>query len=474
MPSHSPRFVPALLLAAALSSVSYAKPKDDAAFDQVDAYVNGLLEKKRTPSYSIAIVKDGKVVHAKGYGFADLENEIPASPETVYRLGSITKQFTASMIMQLVGEGKLKLDDPFSKTLTDLPKAWDKVTVRQLLNHTSGIKSYTEIKDLFSGEAMRPTTPAGIVKTVEKDPLDFEPGSQWHYNNTGYELLGMLIEKLDGRPYSASLKARITDPLGMNNTFFVSERALVKHRAQGYSVGKSGFEHAAYLNMDWPYAAGSIESTVLDLAKWDAALYGDKILPQSTLAQMWTATTLTDGKKAPYGFGWQIGSMNGIPLVEHGGGIHGFTTHIRRAPSKGITVIVLSNSDGGGDPAGVAKTAMGLVEPTLKEIIVKAPVDKDPKATAFAKETLQSILDGKLDKSKLTPEFAKLVTPEMEKGVKEDLGGLGKLSDFEYFETTEKAGTSIRTYRFKLGDTVFKMDLIINEKGLIAGLNLHQ
>jgi len=472
MPLINVRIAPVFLLAAALSAVASAGR--DTASDQLDTYMKEQLGKKRSPSYSVAVVKDGKVVYAKGFGFADLENDVPAAPETVYRIGSITKQFTATMIMQLVVEGKLKLDDPFSKTLPDTPKTWDKVTVRQLLNHTSGIKSYTEVKDLFTGEAMKGTSPAGILKTVEKDPMDFEPGSKWHYNNTGYELLGMLIEKLDERTYAASLKARILDPLDMKNTFFTSEKALIKRRAQGYSLGKAGFEHASYLNMDWPYAAGSMESTVLDLAKWDAALYGDKILPQSALKQMWTPTKLTDGKMERYGFGWQVGAMNEVPIVEHGGGIHGFTTFIRRAPSKGLTVIVLTNTDGPSDPSGIARTAMGIVEPTLKAAAVSTIEDKNPAATAFAKSTLQLVLDGKLDRTKLTPDFSKALSPEMEKGAQESLGSLGKLEKFELVKEEVKDDVTWRTYRIVLGSTELKYDIALTAKGLISGLGVHQ
>ena len=463
-------FLPALCL-----SILYFPDLKKAQLPQegeLDAYFKQQIAAKKSPSISVAVVKAGKVVYAKGFGAADLENDIAATPETVYRIGSITKQFTATMIMQLIHEGKLTLDQKFRTILPDMPEAWDKVTVRQLLNHTSGIKAYTEVKGLFEDAAMKPTSPAGILKTVEKEPMDFEPGSQWHYNNSGYELLGMIIEKLDGQKYEASLHKRILDPLGMTSTYFTSEKTLVKHRAQGYqSDKKGGFEHAAYLNMDWPYAAGSIESTTLDLAKWDAALYGDKILSQSDLKQMWTPTTLSTGKKEDYGFGWQIGKVKGIDLVEHGGGIHGFTTYIRRAPAKQLTVIVLTN-DGEGDSQALAGGAFGIVDPIFKIEPPKAIVDTDAAATRFARTTLQSMLDGKLDRSKLTPEFSKLVTPKMEEDAKSGLGAMGKITKFELISDETKAGKRARSYRVGLGSTVLTMRVVIDEKGLISGLDL--
>ena len=440
--------------------------------EKLDAFFKEKIAKGVSPSISAAVVKDGKVVYAKGFGFADLENSVPATPESVYRIGSITKQFTATMIMQLVREGKLKLDQPFQTILPETPKAWEKVTVRQLLNHTSGIKGYTEVKGLFEDAALKPTTPAGILKTVEKDPLDFEPGTKWNYNNTAFEVLGMIIEKLDGRKYGQSLNARILTPVGMTNTYFTSESTIVKHRAQGYSPDGKGFKHAPYLNMDWPFAAGSMESTTLDLAKWDAALYGDKILPQSSLKEMWTPTILTSGKKEDYGFGWGLGKLNGTDLVQHGGGIHGFITFIRRAPQKGLTVIVLTNSDSG--PADrLAAEAMGIVDPTLKEAPVKPIVDKDKAITDYARATLQAAIDGKLDRSKFTPEFDKALSKEMEEGAHNQLSAAGKINRFELISTETKAGLTRRTYAVTLGTTDLKMEIAIDAKGQIAGLGLH-
>jgi CubicO group peptidase (beta-lactamase class C family) len=437
----------------------------------IDSYFNDQIAHKASPSISVAIVDRGKVVYAKGFGYADLERDVLASPESVYRIGSITKQFTATMIMQLIKEGKLSLDQPFRPILPELPEAWSKVTIRQLLNHTSGIKAYTEVSGLFNDGALKPTTPAGILKTVEKAPLDFPPGTSWHYNNSGYEVLGMLIEKLDGRKYEASLHARILDPLGMSHTYFTSERTLVKNRAQGYDPHEGSWQHAAYLNMDWPYAAGSIESTTLDLAKWDAALYGEKILGQSDLKQMWTPTVLPSGKTEPYGFGWQLDKLNGVDIVQHGGGIHGFITFIRRAPEKALTVIVLTNS-GSSNPGAMATDVMGIVNATLKVAEVKTISDKDPATTASAKATLQSILDGKLDRTKLTPEFNKLLTADLEKGAKTELGSLGPINGFEVISESDSATAKIRVYKVTLGSAVLKMTITINAQGLIAGLTL--
>lgn len=455
-----------------LASLALAAAQDVDS-SKLDAFFNAQLAKNAAPSISAAVVKDGKIVYAKAFGYADLENDVLATPATVYRIGSITKQFTATMIMQLVGEGKLTLEQKCRSVLPELPAAWDAITVRQLLNHTSGIKSYTSVPGLFDGPAMKPTTPAGILKTVETAPLEFKPGTKWNYNNTAFEVLGMIVEKLDHRKYAESLKARILGPLGMTSTYFTSERTIVKHRAQGYTEGQGGkgWEHAPYLNMDWPFAAGSIESCTLDLAKWDAALYGDRILPQSALKQMWTPTRLADGKTQDYGFGWSLGKQNGVPIVEHGGGIHGFITFIRRAPSHGLTVIVLTNS-GGGPADKIAAEAMGIVDLALKVDPPKAIADTDPKATAKARALLQSLMDGKLDHTLFTPEFNKQITPQLEAGAKATLSGMGKIVRFDLTSTESAGGLTSRKYLVTLGVTDLNLVVRVDGKGLVAEFGL--
>lgn len=463
-----------LLFVASITSAIAQAQVSESNFKKLDALFADRVAKKASPSYVVAVVQQGKVVYAKGFGLANLEDNVEATSSTVYRIGSITKQFTATMIMQLVQEGKLKVDDPFESILTDMPSAWSKVTVKNLLNHTSGIKSYTEIKDLFDGPAMKPTSPDGIIKVVEKEPMDFAPGNKWHYNNTGYELLGMIIEKLDKRSYAESLRARILTPVGMDHTYFVSESQVVPHRAQGYSWNKTNFEHAHYLNMDWPYAAGSIESTVLDLAKWDEALYGEKILSHKTLEQMWTATNLADGTTQKYGFGWELDSANGSPIVQHGGGIHGFTTFIRRSPTVGITVIVLTNSDGASKPAELATEAMGIMDPKLKLAGLKLEQDKNPAETKHAQEILQSVLDGKFDRSTLTPEFAEKLTVELLATAKTQLAALGKIKAIAFVREADFDTLHARIYKVTFENAELNYSVAIDKDGKIGGLEIHQ
>lgn len=458
-----------MLPVVALLLATQTTPKVDEK--AIDAYLTNVVKLQNPPGVSVAVYRDGKVVYAKGFGYIDVENKLKASPENVFRIGSLTKQFTATIVMQLIGEGKLKLTDTIADLLPDQPKSWDKVTVKQLLNHTSGIKSYTGLPN-FIEFIRNPVTPKGIVKTVENEPFDFEPGSDWHYNNTGYEILGLMIEKLDGISFGKSLQTRILKPLRMDHTYFTSESTIVPNRARGYTRDGSELKNAMYLNMDWPYAAGSMESSVLDLAKWDAALYTDKVLPQSALDQMWTPTKTSDGKTHPYGFGWEINETNGVKIVEHSGGIPGFTTHIRRAPSHHLTVVALTNSDSA-DATQIASTVMGLADPALK---VKEPVadpDNDLKATTDAKSILANILKGKIDRDRMTPECSAAIPDEAIQKISADISRFGEMSEFEFVKETKLQGAVTRAYRFKLGTTKLLFNLTMTDDGKIAGLNVH-
>lgn len=437
----------------------------------VDEYFKKLIQDQESASYSVGIMKQGKLVFARGYGLANLEHRTKATPNTVYRIGSITKQFTATMIMQLRQEGKLQLEDSITKFIEGIPPNWSAVTVRQLLNHTSGIPSYTDNLDVMLRQSKLGTKPEGIYKSLLEKPLEFAPGSKWNYNNTGYVMLGMIIEKLDGRPFAASLETRITKPLGMNQTYFTSERTLVPNRAQGYVKTKTGFENCAYLNMDWPFAAGSMESSVPDMAKWDAALYGDKILPQSALAEMWTPTTLTTGAKQPYGYGWGVDVKNKVPFIHHGGGIYGFLTHFGRVPSKGWSVVVLTNAESA-DPGGDAEAVLKMLIPEMKEPAIAAMKDAHPELTKAAQAVLQSALDNKLDRTKLTPNFSKVLTPELVEQTSNQLGALGPIKAF-YLIAEEKVGEKLkRTYRVTIGGREFNAVVATTPDGLIDGMEV--
>jgi CubicO group peptidase (beta-lactamase class C family) len=293
---------------------------------------------------SILVAEKGKVIYKKGFGMANMEWNIPNQPDTRFRIASITKQFTAALVLQLVEEGKIKLDGKITDYLTDYRKdTGEKVTIHQLLNQTSGIPDYTARPD-FSAEISRnPYAVADFVKKFASGDLQFEPGSKYSYSNSGYHLLGAIIEKVTGKSYETVLTERILKPLGMTNSGYDNSSTVLEKRASGYQKTPAGFVNTAYLDMSIPYAAGSIYSTVEDLFKWDQSLQEDKILSANSRKLMFTPGL------GNYGYGIRISDMpigktdQKTKIIGHGGAINGFSSLIARAVEKQQTVIILDN-----------------------------------------------------------------------------------------------------------------------------------
>ena len=302
-----------------------------------------------------ALVADhGQVIFKKGYGFANMEWNIPNTPDTKFRLGSITKQFTATLVLQLVEQGKLDLSAPISRYLPDYPKGpGDRITVHELLNHTSGIPGYTELPE-FGAKSREPSKPADFVAFFANRELLFEPGSKFSYSNSAYFLLGVILEKMTGEPYERLLRERIFDPAGMHDTGYDSTAPLLTKRAWGYDSTLAGYRNASYIDMSLPYSAGSLYSTAEDLFRWDRALYTDKILSSASKNKMFTPG-LSD-----YGYGWFI-RKGAVTTVEHDGGINGFNTLISRdlEPQR---LIVLLNNTGGAPVDAMAKGVRAILE----------------------------------------------------------------------------------------------------------------
>ena len=311
---------------------------------QIDEVMT-LANKYRLFNGSVLVAEDGKVIYKKGLGLANMEWNIPNTPETKFRLGSITKQFTATLIMQLVEQGKVKLDGKISDYLPDYRKdVGDKVTVHQLLNHTSGIPSYTGLPGFFQDVSRNPYTVGAFVKKYASNDLEFEPGSKFSYNNSGYFLLGAIVEKATGKLYEQVLKEKIFDPIGMKNTGYDHFDTLIERRATGYQKTPDGYINAPYLDMSIPYAAGSMYSTVDDLYLWDQALYTDRLLSAQSKELMFKPNLEN------YAYGWTIRKTSfdeKIPVITHGGGINGFTTTIVRFPGQRHLIVMLDNTAGG-------------------------------------------------------------------------------------------------------------------------------
>jgi CubicO group peptidase (beta-lactamase class C family) len=323
---------------------------------------------------TVLVVNGDKVLLDKGYGMADLEWGNADTPDVKFRLGSLTKQFTATLVLLLQEDGKLKVDDPVSKYLPDAPKTWEKITLANLLGHTSGIPSFTDMKE-FGVWRMSPHTTDEELALFRDKPLDFEPGSKFAYSNSNFEVLGAVIEKVSGKKYRDLLRERIFDPLGMKDSGLDTDELILPKRAQGYMPGPGGLVLARSESMTVPWAAGSIYSTTGDLLKWEHGLFGGKVLSGDSLKAM------TTPGKGSYGFGLFIADKGGLKEVSHGGGIEGFNTNLIYVPERRIAVVVLSNVNG---------AAPGTMGDQLLDVVLGNPVAlaNERKAVPITKEEL--------------------------------------------------------------------------------------
>ncbi len=307
------------------------------------------------PGATVLVAKNGKTLYRKAFGKANLELDIPMKPENVLELGSITKQFTAVAILQLMEEGKLSLEDPLSKYISDYPRGGE-IKIHHLLNHTSGIKSYTDMPSFFT-LARTDMSPLELIAVSKDQPMEFSPGEKYQYNNSAYILLGYIIEQISGMTYDEYIQKKIFTPLGMQNSYYGSKSTIIPNRASGYQPQGDGHKNADYLSMTLPYAAGSLMSTVDDMLLWNQAVHNNTLISEKSKQLAFSNYKLTNGKPIYYGYGWAVNEIARIPTVEHGGGIFGYTTSGVYAPKENIYVIVLTNTNGK-DPSPIALRAM--------------------------------------------------------------------------------------------------------------------
>jgi CubicO group peptidase (beta-lactamase class C family) len=415
-----------------------------AAPDSIEARTKAIIQPyvdDHLFSGTVLIAKDGRPVFVQGFGAANLEHGVPDDRETKFRIGSVTKEFTATAILQLAEAGELMIDDPVSKYYSDAPKTWEKITIRHLLTHTSGIPSYTDIPDFFVKEARIARTPEEIIKLTRDKPLQFEPGSKYAYDNSGYVLLGYIIERVSGESYADYLQKHIFDPLGMKNSGYDSSDKIIPHRAEGYQSNKGEFVNAPFIDMSLPYAAGSLYSTVDDLLIWDQALYAGKPLSPASMQQMFTDY----GNKI--GFGWVIDDKYGHRHIWANGAINGFRSILSRYPDDKLTAIVLANVL----PAPVEKMESDLAGLYLGGAMGPAEVTLSP-----------DMLQRYVGAYELTPTFILKVT-------REDNRLFAQVTNeqrFQIYATTEKE------FFYKTIDV--RLTFTTDNKGAVSALVLHQ
>lgn len=346
----------------------------------VDEMLNNAFRPDQ-PGAAAIVVRKNQVLLRKGYGMADLELKIPIEPDMVFRLGSVTKQFTATAILMLEERGKLAVTDPITKFLPDYPTHGHEITIEHLLTHTSGIRSYTSMPE-WQALWRKDFKLDELIDFFKNQPMDFAPGERWLYDNSGYILLGAVVEKASGQSYEQFLRNNIFDPLGMKHSYYDHTEQIIPRRVKGYQRTAQGYENAPYLSMTQPYAAGSLASSVDDLATWNSAVWGNKLLKKETMAKAHRVYRLKDGRPTGYGYGWMIASYEGHRTVEHGGGIHGFATYVLSMPDDDIFVAILTNGSAGPD------ASPGMLAMKMAALAVGKPV-VDPKPVALRPEQLQ-------------------------------------------------------------------------------------
>jgi CubicO group peptidase (beta-lactamase class C family) len=431
--------------------------------DALDDYARGRMEQLRLPGMAVAVFRNGEVSTMRTWGSADREKNVPVARDTVFELGSLTKQFTAVAVMILAEEGKLTLDESIARYLPEVPEAWAKITVRNLLTHSSGIQEYLARPDLAKRVHAAANQEEVTRLLFEGLPLEFGPGDTWAYSNSGYLLLGSIIERTSGMTYSGFLEKRIFAPLGMRSTR-AGDPAKAPKRAVGYDwEGKFVRRDPVPANA---FSAGAIVSTIADMARWEAALHAGKLLTKESWKEVWTPLALSHGGTPPfsYGFGWVIDRRHGGPVVLHSGGTAGFSSAIRRYPTEGTAVIVLANR---GDRMidHVAMEIAAIADPDLGRVRQKDP---GPMRSARLHRAVKDLLNGTPDAELFTPAMQLFLRTESGRGMWKWIASHGDLRSFRFVEGEPDGNDFVVRYAARLGDAEYSFTVTITRQGAIA------
>jgi CubicO group peptidase (beta-lactamase class C family) len=438
-----------MLLAAC---VACAKSAHHHSLTAVDRYLEKEMRRQEIPGLSLAVVRNGVPLYVKSYGVATLEHGVRTRPETVFQIGSIGKQFTAVAVMMLANEHRLDLDDPLSKYLPEIPASWSAVTPRLILNHQSGIPQLISPKRQLVDLA-HDYTDAQLIELATSQPLDFEPGTDVSYSDTGYVLLGFVINRVAGMFYGDMLQQLVFAPLGMNHTRVISDADIVPNRASGYEKAENGALHnQSYVSPALNRTAdGSLYSTVTDLIKWDRALYGDAVLPQGQLERMWSVDPHRNGQQPlyHYGYGWENNRLRDHRLVEYDGNWQGFQAVMSRYVDRKLTIILLTNLSLCRTER-LAHAVAGLIDPLLKPYPESIP-DSSTKKTGLFRAFLGEVAADEGDLSDLSAAARRRLVPAAIKTLRRDLRELGPILKLTLVEQ-RGGGAEERVYRVERRD----------------------
>jgi len=453
----------ALVLCASPAPARQATP-----LERVDEFVRAEMARQKVPGVAVAIIRNGEVLKAQGYGLADVEHRVPVGPETVFESGSVGKQFTATGVMLLVEDGKIGLDDSITRFFPQAPEAWRPITVRHLLTHTSGIPDFDYGGDL---DLRHDYSEDSLAAKAFRLKLEFPAGARWNYSNTGYVLLGIIVHKASGRFYGDLLGERVFKPLGMKTTRIISEADIIPDRAAGYELVEGQLK-----NQDWVAPAlnttadGSLYFSILDLVAWDRGLRAGAVLKPASWARVFEPVRLNSGRTYPYGFGWGVDSIAGQKVQRHGGAWQGFQTYIARYLGDGLTIAVLANL-AQARPGRFVDSIAAIMDPALAPP-PEAPIrDREPAVTARLKELLAATMQGRLAPGQFAYVRAGFF-PDTPKYYAEMLKGLGAPDKVELFERKELGDDRVYRYRVGYGQKSFDVRLGLAPDDKISVLSI--
>lgn len=447
----------ALLLTGLAASIAAAEPVDD--------YIAAALARDANPGLGLTIVRDGQLLRAQGYGLANLEHQVPVHPDTLFKTGAVGMQLTAVAVMLLVEDGKLRLDDSIRHHLPEVPKSWQPITIRQLLNHSSGLPATP------NGDFRADYTEAELLGIIAKQDLNFAAGSRWRFSYADYIVLGFLVKRVSGLYYADFLRQRVFTPLGMRTARAISDLDVIPHRAAGYETREGQLHNAEWISATANSTAdGSLYLSPLDYAAWAMGMDGRRVLTAESWAQIAAPARLANGCTHPYGFGWYQRGEGEKQAWWHSGSWQGFQTHVVRYPERKLTVAIFANSDRA-DAATLARHVAGLVEPGLADTPVTPISDADPKVTARVRQLLADIAAGKVAYAAFT-DYAKLDFSELMAEYGKTLSPLGPLQELALFDRQDQCGELRYRYRARYEGGVVELSVTLTANGRIGNLIL--
>ncbi len=438
--------------------------------DNVDDLVSARMAEHHIPGAAIAVVKNGTIIKMKGYGLASVEFNVPVTTETVFEIGSVSKQMTAAAIMLLVQDGKIDLDAKVSTYLNNTPESWKDVSVRNLLTHTSGIKSYTSL-DGF--ELSNRWNVDQFIKKLSPYPLEFTPGEKNIYSNSAFNLLAFIVESVSKKPFMTFMRERIFIPAGMTHTTERDPQYIVMSRAAGYEwrdghlAGRDG-------NLTNLMGAGSIVSTIGDMVKWDKALSGNKLLNDESKKQIWTKFIFNDGNESPYGFGWRISEVRGHKLIGHTGQTAGFGAANFRYVDDKVFVIALTNLGELGMGGMLASAVAKIYIPSMSVRAMKPISDDNAPLSINIREAFLSRLNEKPDTEILSTNFIKGLERPRTLAETRRLASFGKLSDFVLVDKKKDEKNEERYYKVRIGKRFLLIAFVVNDENRIASMSVEE